>query len=114
MIKLNQKIASAYKIKTISFYYLHDYKNTIIQIDKAIELDPEKSLFLSIKADCSFKDHRLKEALEQIELALKLDSNIPENYRIKARILLFMNKHDESLRTINKGIKKFLSEEFSP
>jgi len=107
VIKLNPKIASAYKIKTISFYYLHDYKNAIIQIDKAIELDPEKSLFLSIKADCSFKDHRLKEALEQIELALKLDSNIPENYRIKARILLFMNKHDESLRTINKGIKKF-------
>ena len=81
------------------------YKDALVVIDKAIELNPEKTNYYYIKGDILFNLREYKDALAFIDKFIELDPKIQLSYSMKSRILKRMGRYTDALAAINKAIE---------
>ena len=80
----------------------------LINLEKnKVEDKENKAKIYYIRALIYYQLKELHQAIEDIDEAIKLGLNIPEVYDFKSHCLLYTNKPNMALKTLDEGINKF-------
>ncbi len=72
-------------------------------LNKAIELQPEKPDYFRLRAQYRRGQDKFKEALEDIDHALALDHDNAPSHELRGMILLGLERYDDALDSFNKA-----------
>lgn len=90
-------------LKSNNFFVMKDYDNALIQIDKALKLNPYSADLITQKAAILMNLQKFSEAISQLNFALNLMPEKPEIYKNLANSY-YLNNQLDSCKII---IKKF-------
>lgn len=119
LLELYSNIPISYATKAIVLGYNIIYRFDILKahedialdmIDKTISLEPNKSnksLFYQLKSSILRELKRYEEAFSAIDIAIDLNPKNIHLYFTKIHILISVNKFDNILALLEKGIKEF-------
>jgi len=108
-VKKNKNDANVY-VERFSFYYkFHQYDLALKDINKAIELKPEKYAFYEYRADLYLEQDNLVELLQDVNTLMKMDATIPDAHIYKGRYLLQMDSLNEAFNCFDKAIQIYES-----
>lgn len=93
-----------FKLDTFGTDELESFLSKITELEKDKE---QKAKFYRTRALTFYHLKELYQAIEDIDKAIKLGSNIPEVYEFKSHCLLYINKPHKALATLEEGISKF-------
>lgn len=80
-----------------------DEKDQLEDLNKAVELQPEKADYLRLRAQHLYEKEKYEEALADVEKALKLEPDHAATNELRGMVLLGMNKYDEALKSFDKA-----------
>ncbi len=80
-----------------------DDKDAIADLNKAVELQPEKPDYLRLRAEHLYEQDKYDEALADTDLALKLEPDHADTNELRGMILLSLNKYDEALKSFDRS-----------
>lgn len=80
-----------------------DEKDQLEDLNKAVELQPEKADYLRLRAQHLYDKEKHEEALADVEKALKLEPDHAATNELRGMVLLGMNKYDEALKSFDKA-----------
>ena len=87
-------------------YKLQDFNNSILDFDKAIELNPFNHIFYQFRADSKQKIYLFNEALEDYDISINLNPLDSDNF-LKKGNLEFKNKnYKEAIKNFDIALKK--------
>lgn len=98
----NSDGGESFKLAGNKFYKQGEYERAIQEYNKALEINPNSSIFLSNRAAAFLSANRFLQALEDAQRALELD---PDNSKIMhrlARILTSLGRPAEALDVLSK------------
>jgi tetratricopeptide (TPR) repeat protein len=72
-------------------------------LNKAVELLPEKAEYLRVRGQYLFGKEKFDEALADIDKALKQNEKHAATHELRGMILLGLDKHDEALESFDKA-----------
>lgn len=108
-VKKSKNDANVY-VERYSFYYkFHQYDLALQDINKAIELKPEKYIFYEFRADLYLEQDKLVELLQDVNTLMKMDATIPDAHVYKGRYLLQMDSLNEAFNSFDKAIQIYES-----
>lgn len=103
-IQLNKNHYAYYLLKGECLFYMAKYEEAIVTLNKSLSLQAtEDGYYLSAFANMN-SDHYL-ESLQMIDLAIGLNNNSAEYYDIKGYVLTKLERYEEALNALNKGIQ---------
>jgi tetratricopeptide (TPR) repeat protein len=80
-----------------------DEKEQLEDLNKAVELQPEKADYLRLRAQHLYEKEKHEEALADVEKALKLEPDHAATNELRGMVLLGLNKYDEALKSFDKA-----------
>lgn len=78
-------------------------KDELADLNKAVELLPDKPEYLRLRAQHYFQHEKLNEALADADKALKMESDHAPTHELRGVILLGLNKYDEALKSFDRA-----------
>ncbi|GAD94995.1 DnaJ domain protein [Paecilomyces variotii No. 5] len=94
--------AESFKLAGNKFYKAGDYDRAVQEYNKAIEINPNSSAYLSNRAAAYLSAARYLEALEDCQRAHELDPTNPKILHRLARILTYLGRPAEALDVLSK------------
>ncbi len=86
------------------FMVAKNYKDAIAQFSKAIEIEPKKANYYTLRADAYEKSGDLVNAYEDVKRAIVFDDNT--DTRVQAgRLAYLLKKYDEALTQLDKALE---------
>jgi len=104
MAKVNKKLAQEHKEKGNQFFTAEKYSESITWYVKAIEADPTDHVLHSNRSAAHAGNKEFDKALAAADQCIKLNPKWAKGYYRKAIALLALNRNDEAIATINKGL----------
>lgn len=105
-LELNPKLPEVhYGLANISYWYEWDFKNTIVHLNKALEINPNFApAYIQLAVyNCTFG--KFQKALEYIEIARSLDPLSHEVYFAKGYIYYHMEAYGDSIKTLDTSLE---------
>ena len=78
-------------------------KDTLADLNKAIELQPEKADYLRLRAQHLYEEDKFDEALADADKALKIEPEHAATNELRGMVLLGLNKYDEALKSFDRS-----------
>lgn len=78
-------------------------EDQVADLNKAIELQPEKADYLRLRAQHLFEEQKLDAALADADAALKMEPDHAATHELRGMILLGLDKYDEALKSFDKA-----------
>src|SRR3954471_2879817 len=78
-------------------------KNQVEDLNKAIELQPEKADYLRLRAQHLFEQDKYNDALADVDSALKMEPDHAATHELRGMILLGLDKYDDALKSFDKA-----------
>ncbi|KAJ9216826.1 hypothetical protein DTO166G4_1672 [Paecilomyces variotii] len=94
--------AESFKLAGNKFYKAGDYNRAIQEYNKAIEINPNSSAYLSNRAAAYLSAARYREALEDCQRAHELDPTNPKIMHRLARILTYLGRPADALDVLSR------------
>lgn len=88
-----------------NYYALGHDNRALADFNRALELRPQVSTILRLRARIHQKQGKFDEAMEDFNLALQLDPLAPEVLQGRAALLWTLNRFDEALQDIESALK---------
>ncbi|KAL2014735.1 hypothetical protein VTN00DRAFT_2260 [Thermoascus crustaceus] len=92
----------SFKLAGNKFFKAGDYNRAIQEYNKALEINPNSSAYLSNRAAAYLSAHRYLEALEDAQRAHELDPANPKIMHRMARILTNLGRPSEALEVLSR------------
>ncbi len=92
------------------YEFVSDREDGLIEIDKAIDLDPNdsnKARYYQLKSQFLLESNNYEEALESINRAIAFSPKNLDFYNSKNRILIYFDKFDEILDILDNLLEEF-------
>lgn len=104
LVKKNSKNPNIYYER--AFFYLKFHKDdlSIQDINKAIEIMPEKYSFYLFRADLYLQMYNEKDAIKDINTMFRMDSLIPDPHILKGQYYIQIDSLQEAYNCFNKAI----------
>jgi tetratricopeptide (TPR) repeat protein len=80
-----------------------DDKKQVEDLNKAVELQPEKADYLRLRAQHLFEQEKYDDALADADNALKMEPDHAATHELRGMILLSLDKYDEALKSFDKA-----------
>jgi tetratricopeptide (TPR) repeat protein len=80
-----------------------DEKDALADLNKAIELQPEKADYVRLRAQHLYEHDKFDDALTDADKALKLDPDHAGTNELRGMILLGLNKYDDALKSFDRS-----------
>jgi tetratricopeptide (TPR) repeat protein len=80
-----------------------DDQKGFADLNKAVELQPDKPEYLRVRAQYFYSKEKFKEALEDVNRALKLEPDHAATNELRGMILLGLEKYDDALGSFNRA-----------
>ncbi len=80
-----------------------DDKKQVEDLNKAVELQPEKADYLRLRAQHLFEQEKYDDALADADSALKMEPDHAATHELRGMILLSLDKYDEALKSFDKA-----------
>ncbi|HEX4412776.1 MAG TPA: tetratricopeptide repeat protein [Lacipirellulaceae bacterium] len=78
-------------------------EDQVADLNKAIELQPDKADYLRLRAQHLFEQQKLDAALADTDSALKMEPDHAATHELRGMILLALDKYDEALKSFDKA-----------
>jgi tetratricopeptide (TPR) repeat protein len=78
-------------------------KDALADLNKAIELQPDKADYFRLRAQHLYEQDKFDEALADADKALKIEPDHAATNELKGMILLGLNKYDEALKSFDRS-----------
>ncbi|HEX3598828.1 MAG TPA: tetratricopeptide repeat protein [Lacipirellulaceae bacterium] len=78
-------------------------KDQLADLNKAVELQPDKAEYLRLRAQHQFESDKLNDALADADQALKMEPDHAKTNELRGMILLGLDKYDEALKSFDKA-----------
>jgi tetratricopeptide (TPR) repeat protein len=80
-----------------------DTERQIADIDRAVEMQPEKPEFLRLRAQTRFSHKKMDEALADIDRALEMEEDHAASHELRGMILMELERHDDALAAFDRA-----------
>lgn len=98
-------LADIYYIAGHSFMEMEDYSDAALNLEEAIRLDQNNSLYFRDYAISQAKEGNIKEAEAYLEEAVKLGLGEDSIYMVQGEISFAQNRYDEAMEFLDKAIR---------
>ena len=102
---VEKKMYKSYASLANAYFHVKDYEKALAAVNRALELDSQKTSIYYLKAKILYTMERYSEAEKEIDTAVVLDMKSFENYMLFARILLKLGDHRGALEKIEAAEK---------
>jgi len=104
MAKPNKKLAQEHKEKGNQFFSQDKFAESLVWYNKAIDADPTDHVLHSNKSAAHAGAKEFDKALASADQCIKLNSKWPKGYYRKAVALMGLNRNEEAIAVLNKGL----------
>jgi tetratricopeptide (TPR) repeat protein len=80
-----------------------DAEQQLSDIDRAVELEPEKPEYLRLRAQTRFSNRKMDEALADIDRALEREEDHAASHELRGMILMELERYDDALAAFNRA-----------
>jgi tetratricopeptide (TPR) repeat protein len=108
-VKKNKNDANVYFERHQFYYKFHKDDLALQDINKAIELMPEKIIFYQYRADMFFDADSLDAMLLDVNTMMKMDAATPDAHVYKGRYLMKIDSINEAFNSFDKAIQIYES-----
>ena len=98
-------LADIYYIAGHSFMEMEDYSDAALNLEEAIRLDQNNSLYFRDYAISQAKEGNIKKAEAYLEEAVKLGLGEDSIYMVQGEISFAQNRYDEAMEFLDKAIR---------
>ena len=102
---VEKKMYKSYVSLANAYFHVKEYDKALAAINRALELDSQKTSVYYMKAKILYRMERYSDAEKDIETAVVLDMKNFDNYMLYARILLKLGDHRGALEKIEAAEK---------
>ena len=102
---VEKKMYKSYASLANAYFHVKDYDKALSAVNRALELDSQKTSIYYLKAKILYTMERYSEAEKEIDTAVVLDMKNFDNYMLYARILLKLGDHRGALEKIEAAEK---------
>jgi tetratricopeptide (TPR) repeat protein len=78
-------------------------KDQLADLNRAIELQPDKADYLRLRAQHLYEHDKFDEALADVDRALKMEPDHAATNELRGMILLGLNKYDDALKSFDRS-----------
>jgi tetratricopeptide (TPR) repeat protein len=80
-----------------------DEKDSLADLNKAVDLQPEKADYLRLRAQHLYEHDKFDEALADADKALKIEPDHAATNELRGMVLLGLNKYDDALKSFDRA-----------
>jgi tetratricopeptide (TPR) repeat protein len=80
-----------------------DTERQLADLDRAIELQPDKPEFLRLRAQTRFSHKKMDEALADIDQAIKMEEEHAASHELRGMILMDLERYDDALAAFDRA-----------
>ena len=107
IIKIDDTKTSIYWNKMIGYIKLKEFDQSLVCIDKLIELEPNNAKFYNEKASllCSMNLQRFEDSIDYYNLSIEIQNDYSDAYFGKGIALACLHKYDQAEACYNKALE---------
>lgn len=104
MSKQNKQIAQEHKEKGNKLFAAGQYSESLTWYIKAIQADPTDHVLHSNRSAAHHGNKEYDKAVEAADQCIKINAKWPKGYYRKAVALMSLNRYDDAIATLKKGL----------
>ena len=91
--------------RAVLYYLKKDYESALIEINKALSIDPSNPKYYKIRGDILYRLKRYEEALKEYDMAIRLDPDNPDYHNDRGNALAGLKRYEEAIREYDTAIR---------
>lgn len=104
LLKKNSNVPDAYNLRSLSFFHLKKYEQSLLDIEKALLLSPENFGILNNKSIILKKLNRINDGIQSVSRSIFLNPNFATSYNVRADLYLENLDFNNAVKDLKKAI----------